>query len=144
MLHLAVSLRMREHRSDPRGPEPEETVADVEWPAEVRRLDQQVRGIAREREAEQLIVRPVELRQIELAARDEPERVTHRRLHFGERRFHLLGGRRIVVAHMGRRREHGDAVGKRIPADRERLAEVFSAVVETRENVAMQIDHPGP
>ena len=117
-----------------------ETVADVERPAEVRRLDQQVGRVAGEREAEQLVVRPVELCEIELAARHEPERVTDRGLHGGQRGLHLVGRRRVVVAHVRRRREHGDAVGERVPADRKRFVEILSPIVEARKNMTVKVD----
>ncbi len=73
---------------------------------DVRRLDEQVAGVAAEREPQQLLAGPVELGEVELAARHEPQRVADRVLHLGESRLHLVRCRRVVVAHVRRRSEH--------------------------------------
>jgi chromosome segregation protein len=60
---------VREHRRDPRGAQLEQALAEVERPAVVRHLDEQVFRVARERERAQLRERAVELREQELEAR---------------------------------------------------------------------------
>ena len=108
MLNLPISLRVREHRCDPRSQKPEEAVTDIERPADVWRLDEEIAAVPCEREAGQLVLRPVELGEVELAAGDKSERVADRALHLGQRRFHLFRCGPIVVADVRRGCQHGD------------------------------------
>ena len=131
---------MREHRGDARRAEREQPRREVERPAVVRRLDEEVARVAGEAEAPQLLQRPVELLERDLAARDEPHDGAGRLPHARKRLLHLLGPSRIVVAHVRRRREHLDPVGRCRTADLEGLIEVHGAVVHTRQHMAVEVD----
>ncbi len=137
-LDVRVSLRMRKHDPEALHPETEEPVGEIERPPDVRHLDEQVARTA-ERVAVQLLLRPIELGQVELRPADELDGRA-RRLERLERRIDRIRRRRVVVTHMRRRRQHFDAVGRGRGADRQRLVQVGRAVVEARQDVRMEVD----
>jgi hypothetical protein len=138
LLHVRVPLGMREHHVEALDAEAKEPLAEVERPTEVRRLHEQPRR-ASQPEPRELLLRTVELRQIELAARDD----SHGRarcVEGGERVLHLAGRGRVVVANVRRRREHLDTVGSRRCAQRERLVDRPDAVVDAGQDMRVEID----
>ena len=140
LLHLRVALRVREHRNDPERAQPVEPLRQLEWPAAVGRLDQQV--VAGCRRARIAATRPPGGRarrsrapRRRRAARCHPPRPAAR-----ERVLHLLGRRRVVVAHVRSAGEHLDAVRRRCAADLDCLLDVLRPVVEARQHVAVEVD----
>src|SRR5437764_5594080 len=72
LLHLRVSLGMREHRYEAEHTQPQQLLAERRGPPAVWRLDEQVVGVPGEAEAHELLTWTVELPVVELAAADEP------------------------------------------------------------------------
>jgi hypothetical protein len=138
LLHVDVPLGVSEHRVEPLYVQPEEPIRQIEWPADVGRLDEQVARPAK-REPLKLLLRPVELVDVELATANELNRRAGgtERL---ERALHRLRSRRVVVTHVRCRGEHLDAVGRRCSADREGLLQVRGAVVEPGQDVTVEVD----
>src|SRR3954452_19677995 len=119
-------------------PEPGEPLGDVERPAPVRRLDEQPARSA-EAEPRKLVLRTVELGEIELSTGDH----LHRRIgsaNSSKRLLHLRRRRRIVVTDMRRRRENLDALPRSGRAERECLVNRPDPVVEPGQDVRVQID----
>ena len=135
---VGVALRMSEDGGEPRNMQTEELVGQVERPAVVRRLDEEVPGSA-EREALKLFLRSLQLREVELSPSDELDRRSCS-LERVQCSLHRLDGRRVVTPDMRCRRQHGDPVRRGSRADRKRLLQVGSAVVETRKDVRVEID----
>jgi hypothetical protein len=61
-----------------------------------------------------------------------------------ERCLHLGGRRRVVLADVRRAGHDANAVGNERPRDRERRVDVLHAVVEPRQDVAVEVDHARP
>ncbi len=114
--------------------------AEIERPAVERRLDEQHLRIAAEPEPAKLLDRPVELGEVDLAAGTKLDQIAGDGANLGERRLHLVGRRRVVVADVRRRREQRDPVGGGLLADRERLVEIGRPVVEAGQDVAVEVD----
>ncbi len=116
-----------------------------ERPAVVGRLDEEIPRIPTEPEPAQLIhVQLAEPLDRDLAARPHLERNV-RALELGlelrDALFHRGGSRRVVVAHVRGTRDRRDPVGDCGARDVEALVERASAVVQTRQDVRMQVDH---
>lgn len=146
LLHVGISLRMAQHGRDPGPTKIVDRPLERERPAEVRELDEQVATGPAEREARELLgIELCELLEGDLAAPQHAQRDVRpgqRTLQLVDAALHLIGGRRIVVAHVRRRRNRGNALGNGGPRDRERVVERLRPVVQTRENVRVEVDDP--
>lgn len=113
-LHLGVSLRVREHGRDPADLEAEQPLAQVERPAAVRELDEQITLAAPEPEPAEIVGREeFELLEGDLAAAPHLEwhsGVREGDPRLGELRLHRRRRRRVVIPDM--RRPRGSGLGR--------------------------------
>lgn len=146
LLHIGVTLRMAEHRGDAGAAKLVDRPLERERPAEVWELHEQIATRLREREPRELVgLELLEPLERDLAPAQHAKRDVRSRqltLQLVDAPLHLVGGRRIVVAHVRRRRDRGCAVGDGGPNDRERVVERLRSVVQTRENVRVEVDDP--
>jgi len=141
-LHVEVPLGMREDRLEALDPQPEESIGQIERPADVGGFHEE-RSSTAEAEAHELIDRAIELSHVELSARDHRDRRAGSQ-ELGERGLHLFGCSRVVDgADVRCRRQNLDAVGGNGRTQLERLLERCRAVVEPREHMAVEIDQRG-
>lgn len=63
-------------------------------------------------------------------------------MQFVDALLHLLSGRRVVVAHVRRRGDRRDALCNGGPSDRQRVFERLRPIIQTRENVRVEVDDP--
>ncbi len=145
VLELGASLRMGDHGRDALGDESADVVRQPQRPAVVRELEQNVRRIASEAEAANVVERQaVEELEADLPACEHLELDARPRelvAQGSDGRLHLRDGRRIVVAHVRRRRDGCDAVGDARPGHVEAVLERAGTVVEVWEDVRVEVDH---
>ncbi len=148
MLDVGISLWMRKHDAEPPELEVEDEVGELQWPAEVRELEQQERGVAAEPEPAEIgVVEPRRVLEVELSSRqhlDWDRGLTSSTTHLGDTELHLPRRGRIVLPHVRSGCDLPDAVVVRRAEQVEALGNRLHAVVDPRKHVRMQVDHDSP
>ena len=147
-LHVGVALGMRQDDTKATQLEAEHEIGEGDRPAEIRELEQQERGIAAEAEpAQRLVAEAGREREVDLPAREHLDADALRLrglVHLAYEPLHDLGRGRIVVPDVRRRRDVLDSLLVRRPQELEARRERGDAVVDSGQDVRMEVDHrPG-
>ena len=138
-LHFGITLRVREHGREAAAPERPDLGLERKWPAEIRKLDEQIARVASEAETAQLAIaqsqqaRDRDLRSAEHAQTDALH--TQDSIELEDQTLHGLDRSRVIVAHVRGCRHDRDTVASRGQRDLHALLERSSAIVEPGEDV---------